>query len=53
MVYTSPIQYNFEVFNPPVGGLWAMDIVAERDDYLWAVAYVPRRVFLPVALKNR
>jgi virginiamycin B lyase len=53
MAYTSSVEYNFEVFTLPVSGLWAMDIVADQDGYLWTVAYAPERVFLPVAVKNR
>jgi len=53
MVYTSPIKYSFKVFDLPVSGLWAMDIAADPDGHLWTVAYLPQRVFLPLALKSQ
>lgn len=52
MVYTSSIKYNFEVFDLPVSGLWAMDIAADTDGYLWTVAFSPQRVFLPLTVRS-
>jgi virginiamycin B lyase len=53
MVYTSPTKYNFKVFDLPVSGLWAMDIVADKGGYLWTVAYLPRRIFLPLTMRSQ
>lgn len=53
MVYTSPTKYNFNVFDLPVGGLWAMDIAADTGGHLWTVAYMPQCVFLPLAMKSQ
>jgi streptogramin lyase len=52
MVYTSPATYRFEMFNLPVHGLWAMDTAADESGHLWTVAYVPRRVFLPLTVRS-
>ena len=51
MVYTSPANYRFEVFDLPIRGLQAMDIATDRGGCLWTVAYSPWRVFLPMTTK--
>lgn len=52
LAYTSPVEYHFEVFDLPIGGLWAMDITADDEGYLWIVAYLPHRIFLPLTMRS-
>ena len=51
MVLASPVE--FKVFDLPYGGLWAMDITLDDSDKLWTVAFLPRRVFLPLTTKTQ
>jgi len=53
MVYTSSVKYLFEVFDLPVRGLRAMDIATDDAGCLWAVAYQPQRVFLPLTMRGQ
>jgi len=52
MVYTSPTKFEFNLFDLPQDDLWAMDIASADDGALWAVAYSPMQVSLPVVLKH-
>lgn len=52
LAYTSPIEYHFEVFDLPISGLWATDIAADDEGYLWVVAYLPHRIFLPLTMRS-
>jgi virginiamycin B lyase len=52
MVYTSPTGYDFQFFDLPSSGLWAMDIDVDPGDKLWMVAYSPQRIFLPLAIRK-
>jgi virginiamycin B lyase len=52
LVYTSPTKFEFSLFDLPQDGVWAMDIASADDGTLWAVAYAPKPVSLPVLLKG-
>lgn len=52
MVYTSPTQFEFDLYELPHDDLWAMDITSTDDGALWVVAYSPMPVSLPVVLKQ-
>jgi virginiamycin B lyase len=52
MVYTSPTQFEFDLYELQYDDLWAMDITSTDDGALWVVAYSPMPVSLPVVLKH-
>ena len=53
MVYTSPVNYQFEAFDLPVRALWAMDIATDESGHLWVVGYLPMwKKYLLQNIKN-
>lgn len=52
MVYTSPLEYSFKLFDLPSDALMAMDINHDQGGHLWTVAYYPQ-IFLPMITQRK
>jgi streptogramin lyase len=51
-VYNGPGVYNFTSYPLPSAGLQPKGVALADDGQVWAVAYRPERLYLPIALNN-